>query len=201
MDIVNFQKVQSNSPNTSVDYGDNQTVETRKTEEEFDHLNLNTNEIRLKTEGYYTESPSFRSPSYSNFKIGLNESREKSLKRNFYSGSMKKKKNPDFDFFNPEDDVKLGSKIEEDKISHISYKFKRDFDTLEDFKNIFEEKSFFGQFEDDPTFTSNKNFEVLKFIEPISEYEGIAFIWEHGVFNYKINDLGIVNTEKIYKGN
>lgn len=109
--------------------------------------------------------------------------------RKFSNLNMKKKKGKVKDFV-----------TKADAVSHISYKFKSNFEVLEQFRNVFEEKSYFGQFDDDPTFAKSDNFDVLKFIEPFDDEEGIVFIWEHGIFRYRVDVKGFVTCKKIYKG-
>lgn len=69
---------------------------------------------------------------------------------------------------------------------------------LEVFNRVFYQDSFFAQFLDDPTYV--ENYEVIKFMEILSEKSGLVFIWGHGLFMYNIDHVGMVKVEKLRHG-
>ena len=59
------------------------------------------------------------------------------------------------------------------------------------FEDIFEERSYFTQFGDNPT--TKETYQVLKFIEIYDQNRAVVFVWSHGIFDVTLD----YSTEKI----
>lgn len=153
-------------------------------------LELNLEKLNFEKKNYFLKNSSSNDLSFRTPKRKPKRNK-KILKHKSESKKSLSEKEKSFELKDPP---------KNNQTSHISYRHKEDFDILEEFRNVFEEGSYFGQFQDDPTFAKSDNFEVLKFMEPLSETQGVVFIWQHGIFRYKIDQKGVVTSKKIFRG-